>query len=170
MAQTTQHSRTFGLSGFDIAGDTDTTGCHYGTPTLHDTYCMKEFKQENSNTNNILLGRSIPSSIIVAAAQQYGKATSQHSRRKAGPVSSLWDAGDDWYSKGQSRLIPTGGTQVMFGMQAMIWSRTSQTRTRLIPMDVDWTQGTAADDSEQDQPTQHVVTRSRTSRDAVVFS
>ena len=39
-------------------------------------------------------------------------------------ASSLWDAGDDRYSKGQSRLIPTGGTQVMLGMQAMIWSRT----------------------------------------------
>ena len=65
-------------------------------------------------------------------------------------ASSLWDAGDDRNSKGQSRPIPTGGTQVMFGMQAMIWSRTSQTRPRLIPMDVDWTQDTAADDSEQD--------------------
>ena len=56
------------------------------------------------------------------------------------------------------RLIPTGGTQVKFGKPAMIWSRTSQTRTRLIPMDVDWKQDTAADDSEQDTADSAVVT------------
>ena len=64
---------------------------------MHDKYCMKNSStsMENSNTNNILPGCSIPSSNIVAAAQPYGKVTIQHSRREAGPVSSLWDAGDD---------------------------------------------------------------------------
>ena len=26
--------------GSDFAGDTNTAGCQYGTPTLHDKYCM----------------------------------------------------------------------------------------------------------------------------------
>ena len=66
-------------------------------------------------------------------------------------ASSLWDAGDDRYSKGQSRPIPTSGTQVMLGTQVMIWSRPQPnsypTHTHGLCLDaVD----AAADDSEQD--------------------
>ena len=104
MHSTLATCRTLGLSRFDFlleivelseyqvhdfADDMDTTKCQYGITPMHDKYCMTSIAWQTpwrriQTHTTILLGCSMPSRYVVAAVQQYGKVTIQHSRSGAG--------------------------------------------------------------------------------------